>query len=99
MWFQSPVLVAVSLLGHASCRTRTRWITLTRHFHATGCALFLPVSVCVMSFCHVELQFFTGASPTHEFSSILAFVVGLLLPNEHIHAHYVAMTELHVMLY
>jgi hypothetical protein len=57
-------------------------------------------SLCVSDvFCYGELQFFTGASPTHEFSSILAFVVGVLLPNEHTHAHCVAMTELHMMLY
>jgi hypothetical protein len=44
------------------------------------------------------MQFSTGASPTHEFSSILARH-WLLLLNSRIHAHCIAVTELDTMLY
>jgi hypothetical protein len=37
---------------------------------------FCASHVRLKSLCPVELQSFAGASPTHEFSSVLAFVIG-----------------------
>jgi hypothetical protein len=85
--FQSPLLLLTRwVLGYVSCRTRTWWTTWTHHLHATGSAIFFPVSVCLAFFCPVELQFCTGASPTHEFSSVLALVIGCCY-EIHIYVH------------